>query len=184
MKKSKLLAAAPLAVAVLIAGCGGSSSSSDSSGSGGSSGSSSGYGYAPPAASTSASKTAAASTPTTATVTIAHSKFGDILVDSHGRTLYLFEADKSSSSTCYGACASLWPPLTVTGTPKAGPNVKASLLGTTKRTDGTTEVTYAGHPLYYYAPDTAAGDFTGQGLNQFGAAWYVVSSNGTAVTSG
>jgi predicted lipoprotein with Yx(FWY)xxD motif len=172
MKKSRLFAAAPLAAAALIAGCGGSSHSTSGSAS------------APPAVSTSASKTAAPSTPTTATVTLAHSKFGDILVDGHGRTLYLFKADKSSSSTCYGGCASVWPPLTVTGTPKAGPNVKASLLGTTKRKDGTTEVTYAGHPLYYYAPDTAPGDFTGQGLNQFGALWYVVSSNGTAITSG
>jgi predicted lipoprotein with Yx(FWY)xxD motif len=155
---------APVAAAVLIAGCGGSGGA---------------QGQAPSASNTPvATKTAAV------TVGLAHTKFGDILVDGHGRTLYLFAADKSTKSTCYGACASLWPPLTVTGTPKAGENVSASLLGTTKRTDGTTEVTYAGHPLYYYAPDTAPGDFTGQGLDQFGAPWYVLNGNGRAVTSG
>lgn len=82
----------------------------------------------------------------------------------------------------YGsASASLWPPLTVTGSPKAGTGVTTSLLGTTKRTDGTTEVTYAGHPLYYYAPDTAAGDITSQNLSQFGANWYVLTGNGTKI---
>jgi predicted lipoprotein with Yx(FWY)xxD motif len=114
-------------------------------------------------------------------VDVATSKLGKILVDSKGRTLYLFVADTSSSSTCSGACAGAWPPLTTTGKPVAGSGAKASLLGTTKRSDGTLEVTYAGHPLYYYAGDTGSGQTTGQALNQFGAPWYVVAPSGTAI---
>jgi predicted lipoprotein with Yx(FWY)xxD motif len=162
MMKPALLAFAPVAAAVAIAGCGGSSSGT-------------GYSKAAPA------KPASDATPT---VALAPSKFGKILVGPNGRTLYDFVADKTTKSTCYGACASLWPPLTVTGAPKAGPGVQAALLGTTKRTDGTAEVTYNGHPLYYYAGDTAPGDTTGQDINQFGALWYVLLANGTQVTHG
>ena len=117
------------------------------------------------------------------TVALAPSKFGNILVDAHGRTLYLFEADKTTASTCYSSCASLWPPLVVSGAAKAGPQVIASQLGTTRRTDGTTEVTYNGHPLYYYVGDHNPGSISGQRLNQFGALWYVLSPSGNAVTS-
>jgi predicted lipoprotein with Yx(FWY)xxD motif len=165
MRKSSLFALAPVAAAVVIAGCRGT----------GGSGASGGYGGVAPSK----------ATKTAPTVALASSKFGKILVDSHGRSLYLFAADKSTSSTCYGACASLWPPLDVSGTsPKAGPGVSAALLGTTKRTNGTTEVTYAGHPLYYYAPDVNPGDFTGQNLSQFGAKWFVLTPTGTAITHG
>ena len=160
MMKTPLLAVAPVAAAVAIAGCGGSSSSHSTS--------------AP-------SKPAGT---TTATVTLAPSKFGKVLVGPNGRTLYDFVADKTMKSTCYGACASVWPPLTVTGTPKPGPGAKVSLLGTTKRTDGATQVTYNGHPLYYYAGDTAAGDTTGQDINLYGAPWYVLAANGMQVTRG
>jgi predicted lipoprotein with Yx(FWY)xxD motif len=165
MRRSILFSVAPAAVAVVIAGCGGGA------------GGAGGYGGYRKATAT---KSASAG----ATVSLAHSKFGNVLVDGHGRTLYLFAADKTMASTCYGSCASLWPPLTVSGTAKAAPQIRASLLGTTKRTDGTSEVTYAGHPLYYYAPDTQPGDFTGQNLNQFGAPWYVLNGNGIAVTGG
>jgi predicted lipoprotein with Yx(FWY)xxD motif len=162
MMKPALLAFAPVAAAVAIAGCGGSSGGT-------------GYSQATP------SKPASGATPT---VTLASSKFGKILVGANGRTLYDFVADKTMASTCYGACASLWPPLTVTGNPKPGPGVRASLLGTTKRTDGTIEVTYNGHPLYYYAGDTASGDTTGQDINQFGALWYVLTANGMEIHNG
>jgi predicted lipoprotein with Yx(FWY)xxD motif len=84
-------------------------------------------------------------------------------------------------STCAGACAQAWPPVTTTGTPKAGGAVKASLLGTTKRADGSREVTYAGHPLYTFAGDTKAGQTTGEGSNGFGAPWWVVSPAGKAL---
>ena len=110
-----------------------------------------------------------------------NAKFGQILVDGNGRTLYLFEADKGSSSTCYGACATYWPPLLTGGAPMAGTGVNVSLLGTTRRSDGTTEVTYGGHPLYYVVTDHNPGDATGQDVSNFGAAWYVVGSNGNKI---
>ena len=118
----------------------------------------------------------------TATVAVAsNAKLGQILVDGNGRTLYLFEKDTSSSSTCYGDCAKYWPPLLTDGAPKAGAGVTATLLGTTRRSDGTTEVTYAGHPLYYVVTDHNPGDATGQGVNNFGALWDVVGPDGKAI---
>src|SRR5882672_168711 len=105
--------------------------------------------------------------------TAGNAKLGTIQVDGSGSTLYLFEADKGTSSTCYDACATYWPPLLTNGAPIAGTGVNASLLGTTKRTDGTTEVTYGGHPLYYVVTDHNPGDATGQGVVNFGAAWDV-----------
>src|ERR1700712_4477778 len=88
-----------------------------------------------------------------AVVKLADNKVGDILTDASGRTLYLFEADTTSASTCSDACAKVWPPYLTTGAPTAGSGATASLLGTSKRSDGTTEVTYKGHPLYYYVAD-------------------------------
>ena len=117
-----------------------------------------------------------------ATIAVAtNSKLGQILVDGSGRTLYLFEADKGTSSTCYSGCAQYWPPLITNGAPKAGAGVTASLLGTTIRTDGTTEVTYGGHPLYYVVTDHNPGDATGQGVNNFGAPWDVVGPDGKQI---
>jgi predicted lipoprotein with Yx(FWY)xxD motif len=115
------------------------------------------------------------------TVKIAKSPFGRILVDANGRTLYDFQPDLHGASTCYGACAALWPPLTTTGKPHAGSGVAPSLLGTTRRSDGKVEVTYGGHPLYYYVADTRSGQTTGQGLNQFGAPWWVISAAGKEI---
>jgi predicted lipoprotein with Yx(FWY)xxD motif len=88
---------------------------------------------------------------------------GKALVGSSGRAIYLFEADKNGTSACTGACAAAWPPVTVTGTPQAGSGVNKALFGTIKRSDGTTQVTYNGHPLYYFAGDTGAGTAKGQG---------------------
>ncbi len=110
-----------------------------------------------------------------------NARLGQILVDGNGRTLYLFEADKSTTSTCYGACATYWPPLLTGGSPQAGTGANLSLLGTTKRNDGTTEVTYAGHPLYYVVTDHNPGDATGQGVNNFGALWDVVGPDGNQI---
>ena len=113
-----------------------------------------------------------------AKVAIAKTKLGNIVVDSKGITLYDFVLDKGTTSACYGACAALWPPLLTHGKPAAGPGVRASLLGTTKRKDGKLEVTYGGHPLYYFVSDKKPGQTTGQGLNQFGAPWWALSANG------
>jgi len=112
-----------------------------------------------------------------------NAKLGQILVDDKGMTLYLFVADTGTASTCYTSCANVWPPLLTDGTPQAGTGVDASLLGTTTRTDGKVEVTYAGHPLYYFVKDKAPGDITGQGINGFGGLWWVVSPAGAAITT-
>jgi predicted lipoprotein with Yx(FWY)xxD motif len=149
-----------LAVALAVAACGGASGG--------------GYG----GSSSSATKSSPAKG---SSVGLASTGLGKILVDGKGRTLYLFEADKGKSSMCDGACASLWPPLTTTGKPTAGAGISAAKLGTTKRADGTTEVTYNGHPLYTYAADQAPGQTTGQGIDSFGAEWYVLSAAGKTV---
>jgi predicted lipoprotein with Yx(FWY)xxD motif len=118
------------------------------------------------------------------TVAIAKSRLGRILVDSKGITLYDFPPDKGTTSVCYGACAALWPPLITKGKPVAGGGVRASLLGTTKRKDGKLEVTYNGHPLYYFVTDRKPGETTGQGLNQFGGPWWVISPAGMEIHRG
>src|ERR1700760_4977836 len=124
----------------------------------------------------------AGGTGTTGTlVKIANSPLGRILVDSKGITLYDFPPDKGTTSVCYGACAALWPPLVTHGKPIAGPGVRASLLGTTKRNDGKLEVTYGGHPLYYFVSDRKPGQTTGQGVNQFGGPWWVLSAAGKEI---
>ena len=110
-----------------------------------------------------------------------NSKLGQILVDSAGMTVYLFVADTGSVSTCYTSCAQVWPPVATDGAPQAGSGAMASLLGTSKRTDGKTQVTYAGHPLYYFINDKKAGDTAGQGVNGFGALWWVLSPSGAAI---
>ena len=119
-----------------------------------------------------------------AKVALAPSPLGRILVDSKGITLYDFAKDKGGMSACYGACAALWPPLTTSAKPIAGPGVRTSLLGTTKRKDGKLEVTYDGHPLYYYVGDRRPGQTTGQALNQFGAPWWVLTAAGKEVHNG
>jgi len=139
--------------AALVSGCGGSSSASP----------------APP--------TTAGGQP--ATVGVGSTGLGTILVDSKGRTLYLFEADSAGMSACTGACTQSWPPLEAAGKPTAGSGASASELAA----NGTTQVTYNGHPLYRFAGDQQPGDTNGQGVTAFGGAWYVVSSAGDAITS-
>ena len=106
---------------------------------------------------------------------------GKALVGSNGRTMYLFEGDKSGTSSCSGACAAAWPPVTVSGTPKAGSGVNQALLVTIKRPNGTMQLVYHGHPLYYFTGDTAAGTAHGQGLKAFGSDWYVVNASGSKI---
>jgi predicted lipoprotein with Yx(FWY)xxD motif len=113
-------------------------------------------------------------------VSTASTSLGTVLVDSHGRTLYLFKADNGTKSACSGACASAWPPLRVSAKPTAGGRATASKLGTTQRSDGQPQVTYNGHPLYTYSGDSNPGDANGQGLTAFGAAWFALSPSGSA----
>ena len=116
-----------------------------------------------------------------AVVDVRASALGRTLVDGQGRTLYLFEADRAGRSECHGGCATAWPPYLSGGTPQAGTGVTGSLLGTTTRGDGGTQVTYSGHPLYYYVGDAEPGDDAGQSLDQFGAKWYVLGPNGAKI---
>lgn len=116
---------------------------------------------------------------TVATVSVASaSKLGRVIVDSHGFTLYDFHKDRGTSSACYGACSGVWPPLITTGAPKASGGALAAKLGTTKRKDGSVQVTYAGHPLYTYASDTRPGDAKGNDIDSFGAEWYALQPSG------
>jgi predicted lipoprotein with Yx(FWY)xxD motif len=107
---------------------------------------------------------------------------GKILVDSQGHTLYLFEKDTGTKSTCTGACAEQWPPLRASGKPAVGSGLSASEVGTTPRSDGAAEVTYNVHPLYLYAGDSKPGDTNGQGLNVFGGGWFALSASGNKVS--
>jgi predicted lipoprotein with Yx(FWY)xxD motif len=109
-------------------------------------------------------------------------KYGTILAGGPKRlTVYLFEADKGSTSSCAGECAKDWPPVTTSGPPRAGGSAVAADLGTTTRSDGTTQVTYKGHPLYYFEQDADSGDAYGQGSKAFGAEWYVLAPSGNKV---
>jgi predicted lipoprotein with Yx(FWY)xxD motif len=119
---------------------------------------------------------------TKGTVDLRSTPLGKVLVSANGHTLYLFKHDKSTKSTCSGKCAVDWPPLlTKSAKPAAGAGIKASLLGTTKRANGALQVTYHGHPLYWFFLDKAAGQTKGQGLSFFGGAWYVMNAQGAAV---
>jgi len=118
-----------------------------------------------------------------ATVSTGASKLGPILVDGRGRTLYLFERDPRGQSACTGTCTVYWPPLLTPTDPTAGRNAKQSLLGVVRRSNGTRQVTYAGHPLYRYAGDSRPGTTAGQDSHTFGAGWYVVSPAGRKVES-
>jgi predicted lipoprotein with Yx(FWY)xxD motif len=117
------------------------------------------------------------------TVATAGSKLGRILVDTRGRTLYLFAADKHGKSACIGMCAGFWPPLIASGKPLAKSGAKASLLGTIRRADGRLQVTYNHHPLYTFVKDTGKGQTNGEGVNTFGAKWWAISPAGSKVVA-
>jgi len=124
-----------------------------------------------------------AKTTSSATVAVASSDLGNILVDSQGRTLYQFAADKGTKSVCSGDCASDWPPLIAHGNATVGNGAQTALLGTSTRSDGTQQVTYNGHPLYRFSGDHKAGDTNGQGINEFGGIWNAVTASGNAATA-
>src|SRR3954468_4130377 len=108
--------------------------------------------------------------------------FGTVLVGPNSHTVYLFLKDKGTTSQCNGKCAVAWAPLTTSGQPQVGPGLKASLLGTSNRSDGTMQVTYGGHPIYYYDDDKKPGMTEGEGKKEFGAEWYAVGADGKKVT--
>jgi predicted lipoprotein with Yx(FWY)xxD motif len=113
-----------------------------------------------------------------AQVQVMSSQYGDVLFDGNGFALYLFTDDKKDKSRCYGACAKAWPPLITKGKPVPGTGADASLLGTTKRKNGDRQVTYRGHPLYYYELDDEPGEILCHDVNEFGGRWLVVQPDG------
>ena len=187
--RTRTFAATALAVASLglvAAGCSSSTTSGSSSGttstaSAGSGGSGGGGLYGGGGSSPSSAAPSAAGAAGGSQVGLHTTSLGTFLVDGQGKTLYLFEKDTGTTSTCTGACASAWPPFTTKGAPQAGSGVNTSMLGTTTRSDGSTEVTYHGHPLYYFAGDTGPGTTKGEGLKAFGAGWYVVNAAGNKI---
>jgi predicted lipoprotein with Yx(FWY)xxD motif len=164
------------AIALAVTGCGGSSGAQGGSAYGGGTSQSTAAASAPAAPASNGSGAAS--------ITLANSDLGKILVNSNGQTLYLFQADKGSVSTCTGACASAWPPVITKGAPIASAGVSSAKLGTTRRSDGTTEVVYNGHPLYTFVGDSSPGDTTGEGNQGFGAEWDVVSASGNKIEDG
>jgi predicted lipoprotein with Yx(FWY)xxD motif len=117
------------------------------------------------------------------TVDVAETGLGNVLVDSQGRTLYRFLADQGTTSECSGACATNWPPLEASGKPTAGKGADPSMIGTTARSDGGTQVTYNGHPVYTFMGDKKPGDTNGEGLVAFGAGWFALSPAGVQISS-
>lgn len=161
------VAALALVAMLAIAGCGSSSNSGGAYGGG---------------ESTKSTSTESPASGTAAIVSVTSvPKLGRILVDSKGFTLYDFHKDKGGKSACYGACASVWPPLTSEGAPQAEEGAETSKLGTTERKDGTAQVTYAGHPLYTYTADTKPGEANGNDFSSYGAQWYALLPSGEEV---
>ena len=129
----------------------------------------------------SAGSIARSATRSNATVSLHKTTLGTVLVGANGHTLYLFLKDTNDKSACSASCAKFWPPLIARSKPSAGVGVKASLLGTSKRSDGSLQVTYNRHPLYAFSLDKLAGQTKGEGLAAFGAKWYALSAKGTAI---
>lgn len=162
------IAVLAVAVAAIVAGCGGGSDG----GEGGAYGGGESTAKSKPASTTSSKAAASVS------VSNLGGGVGKALVDSKGFTLYYFEKDKGGKSACYGTCAQIWPPLTTEGGAKASGGAMAAKLGTTKRSDGTVQVTYAGWPLYTYEADKSPGEANGADIDSFGAEWYALHPNG------
>ncbi|GAB7181846.1 hypothetical protein ATKI12_1677 [Kitasatospora sp. Ki12] len=184
MRNTRAVAATAAAIALITVVCGGCSSSKKTTAA------ASTTAAAPfttstesPSGSPSASPSPSAGATGAGTLVAAATigKFQNILVDAQGKTLYLFEADTSPTPTCYDACATAWPPVLTTGTPTAAHGADQAKLTTTARKDGTSQVVYNGHPLYYFEGDKAQGDTNGEESSAFGAKWYVVNAAGDKV---
>jgi predicted lipoprotein with Yx(FWY)xxD motif len=115
--------------------------------------------------------------------TASEGNLGTVLIDSSGRTLYMFQKDTGTKSACFGACASAWPPLRASGKPTVGSGANASMVGTTPRSDGKPQVTYNGHPVYLFSGDKSPGDTNGEGVSAFGGSWFALSPSGNQVSA-
>ena len=165
-RRAALIAPAAVA-ALLLSGCGSGSSS---------------YGGGAPAANSPSMSASSGGVSAGEALATATGSYGTYLTADSGRSVYMWAGDSGSMSNCTGACASAWPPVLTTGTPKVTGSAMSSDLGTLKRSDGSMQVTYKGHPLYYFAGDAGVGSTNGQGSNGFGAKWWLVSPGGTAIT--
>jgi predicted lipoprotein with Yx(FWY)xxD motif len=171
---SRFLTIAVVAAGLLVAGCGDDDDDSESG-----------------SADTNVATEAAAPTPTEpaapasagpgATIKTGDSQFGDVLFDGDNQAIYYFDKESGSKSECYGECAEAWPPVLTEGAPQAGAGIQQGLLGTTQRDDGTTQVTYDGHPLYLYAHE-GPNQVTCHDVSEFGGLWLAVQPNGEAVS--
>jgi predicted lipoprotein with Yx(FWY)xxD motif len=180
------LVAAMSTLVLLMAGCGSSKSTSSTatSGSTTNANAASNSPYGETQSNAAASTTGTSSTPTSAGVLIVskHSHDGTILAAGPKHlTVYLFEGDHGAASSCAGACSQVWPPVTTMSAPTTSGAAVTADLGTITRSDGTKQVTYKGHPLYFYAKDKDDGDAYGQGVHGFGADWYVLKPSGAKV---
>jgi predicted lipoprotein with Yx(FWY)xxD motif len=175
-KRTKVVAVVggALGAAVVVAACssGGTSSAAPAA-----------TGTPAGASSPAASSSSGASTSGGTVITTATSSAGTVLTNGSGRAVYLWAKDTGDMSNCTGACAGAWPPVTTTGTATASGGAQASDIGTITRSDGTKQVTYDGHPLYYFAGDSGPGTATGQGSDSFGAKWWLVTATGSDVTA-
>jgi predicted lipoprotein with Yx(FWY)xxD motif len=159
--------AAVAGAALVVAGCGSSSTSSS----------------APASSPSSSSSTTSTTSSAGLSIGTTKGKDGTYLTGASGRAVYLWVADTNGKSSCSGACAQAWPPLSSTGSPGVSGGATAADLGTISRADGTKQVTYKGHPLYYFSGDPGAGTTTGQGSNAFGAKWWLVAPSGAAIAA-
>lgn len=179
MRNPLALGATAVSIAALIAGCGSSSSSSTKSAAAQPTSTAT---QATPTATAPASGSSAAAGTAGVTIATKNAKLGTILAAGPKHmTVYLFEADKGAASSCSGACAQIWPPVTTSSEPKVGGAAMAADLSTITRPDGTKQVTYKGHPLYFFARDGDKGDAYGQGIKSFGSDWYVLAPTGKKV---
>ena len=172
-----MLAIFAIASMLLVAGCGSGNDSTSGGAYGAGTESETGGAYGGAAT----TRTSAETSPSEGVATVkvaAVPKLGKVIVDSRGFTLYDFHKDQGTTSSCYGACAGVWPPLTTEGKPTGKMGLPASNLGTTKRKDGTTQVTFAGHPLYTYTADTKPGEANGNDITTYGGEWYALTPSG------
>jgi predicted lipoprotein with Yx(FWY)xxD motif len=164
----------PVASALMVAACGSAASSSSSAPA---------SSAAAPASSAAAAGSSASASTTGTVITTHAGSGGAFLTNASGRTIYLWAKDGMNMSACSGACASAWPPVPATGTVTAAGSAKASELGTITRSDGTKQVTYDGHPLYYFVGDSGPDQTSGQGSDNFGAKWWLVAPSGAEITA-
>jgi predicted lipoprotein with Yx(FWY)xxD motif len=178
--RNRFAPAAAVVALIAIAGCGSSNNKSTTTNAATQPASTSSQ--TPAATSTGASASATPGSVITVSTKQAKSPLGTILAAGPKRlTVYLFEGDKAKASSCTGACSKVWPPVTTTAAAIVGGSAKPADMGTITRADGVKQVTYNGHPLYYFARDGDSGDAYGQGIKSFGADWYVLSPSGNKV---